>query len=100
MISKMEVALESMEKEKSKKMEAVQDAGSEELVHIDELMTAIKKIRNIPDDSKMSQIQHILGRLDDDFDGQLKVDDVVKVFFHIIYYIIIRNNSNVQGSSG
>lgn len=84
MIVKLDTVLTNLEKEKVKQLEDLAPekakASEDELVHIEELMTAIKKIRNVPDDSKMAQIQHILGRLDDDFDGQLKVDDVLKVF--------------------
>lgn len=87
MIFKIDSVLENLEKEKSKELEGIQvtlssgesKVAKEELVQIDELMTAIKKIRNVPNDSKMNQIQDILGQLDDDFDGQLKVDDVLKV---------------------
>ncbi|GAB0099446.1 Mitochondrial proton/calcium exchanger protein [Sergentomyia squamirostris] len=51
----------------------------EQLVHVDELMSAIKKIQKVDDDAKLHQIYGILGKLDDDRDGRLKVDDVLKV---------------------
>jgi LETM1 and EF-hand domain-containing protein 1, mitochondrial len=88
MITQMDVALANMEKQTAKKKASINgienDATKvqeEELVHINDLMNAIKKIKNVPDNSKVKQIQNILGQLDDDFDGQLKVDDVFKVNF-------------------
>jgi LETM1 and EF-hand domain-containing protein 1 len=52
---------------------------SAELVRIDELMAAIKKIQKVSDDSRLEQIHKILGRIDADQDGQRKVEDVLKV---------------------
>lgn len=40
-------------------------------------------MQKVPDESKFEQIYKMLGKIDLDKDGQLKVDDVLKVF--IIY---------------
>uniref|UniRef100_A0A1Q3G3P7 Mitochondrial proton/calcium exchanger protein n=1 Tax=Culex tarsalis TaxID=7177 RepID=A0A1Q3G3P7_CULTA len=53
--------------------------ASKELVRIDELMSTIRKIKQVPDDSRLDQISKILGKIDDDHDGQIKVEDVLKV---------------------
>lgn len=42
-------------------------------------------MQNITDKSKMDQISHFLERIDDDQDGQLKVDDVLKVLLSFLY---------------
>ncbi|XP_049280029.1 mitochondrial proton/calcium exchanger protein isoform X2 [Anopheles funestus] len=90
MINRMDTVmteLERKEKQLKEKMHAAEQseelqkpqAADEELVRIDELMSAIKKIQNVTDDSRLDQISKILGKIDDDQDGQIKVEDVLKV---------------------
>uniref|UniRef100_A0A182JSN6 Mitochondrial proton/calcium exchanger protein n=1 Tax=Anopheles christyi TaxID=43041 RepID=A0A182JSN6_9DIPT len=90
MINRMDTVLtelEVKEKQLKEKMHAAEQseeiqkppAADEELVRIDELMSAIKKIQNVTDDSRLDQISKILGKIDDDQDGQIKVEDVLKV---------------------
>ncbi|XP_053691633.1 mitochondrial proton/calcium exchanger protein isoform X2 [Sabethes cyaneus] len=91
MISKMDTVLADLEKKEQELKEQVSAAeeqklesdpacqASEELVRIDELMSAIKKIQQVPDDSRLDQISKILGKIDDDHDGHIKVEDVLKV---------------------
>lgn len=74
--------LESKEK-KIKQHIAARAAGEtktteEELVRIDELLSAIKKLQKVPEDS-LKHIQNILAKMDDDHDGSVKVDEVLKV---------------------
>ncbi|XP_055691371.1 mitochondrial proton/calcium exchanger protein [Lutzomyia longipalpis] len=69
----------SSEEELAQKEKEQQKEKEEQLVYVDELMLAIKKIQKVDDDSKIHQIYGILGKLDDDRDGRLKVDDVLKV---------------------
>ncbi|XP_062554975.1 mitochondrial proton/calcium exchanger protein isoform X2 [Armigeres subalbatus] len=105
MINKMDTVLSDLEKkekrlkeqvsavEKSKSdVDAPTCVAAEELVRIDELMSAIKKIQQVPDDSRLDQIAKILGKIDDDRDGSIKVEDVLKV-------IEIIGQENVQLSS-
>lgn len=40
-------------------------------------------MQKVPDESKLAQIQKMLGRIDDDKDGHLKVDDVVRIIQEI-----------------
>ncbi|XP_055549961.1 mitochondrial proton/calcium exchanger protein isoform X2 [Wyeomyia smithii] len=91
MISKMDTVLADLEKKEQELKEKVSAAeeqktesdpaalANEELVRIDELMSAIKKIQQVPDDSRLDQISKILGKIDDDHDGHIKVEDVLKV---------------------
>lgn len=52
---------------------------TEELVQIDEMMNAIRKIQKVSDESVLEQIEKLLARIDDDRDGSLKVEDVLKI---------------------
>lgn len=42
-------------------------------------------MQKVTDQSKMEQISTFLERIDDDHDGHLKVDDVLKVIFQQIF---------------
>ncbi|KAH9631054.1 hypothetical protein HF086_015039 [Spodoptera exigua] len=85
MISKLDAALAMLEtKEKALKTtleqtKAEPQKAKEQLIQIDELMHSIKSLQKVPDEAKLKLIQDVLGRLDDDFDGQLKIDDVLKM---------------------
>ncbi|KAJ0183143.1 hypothetical protein K1T71_001119 [Dendrolimus kikuchii] len=85
MISKLDAALVELEsKEKALKTTLEQtksepQKAKEQLIQIDELMHSIKSLQKVPDEAKLKLIQDVLGRLDDDFDGQLKIDDVLKM---------------------
>lgn len=86
MISKLDKVLEDLEKKEKALKEAegaaAEAAGTEkkeELIHIDELMSMIRKIQKIDDDQKLGSIKKLLGKLDVDQDGHLKVDDLLEV---------------------
>ncbi|CAH0720171.1 unnamed protein product, partial [Brenthis ino] len=85
MISKLDsvlVELESKEKALKTTLEQTKtepEKAKEHLIQIDELMHSIKSLQKVPDEAKLKLIQDVLGRLDDDFDGQLKIDDVLKM---------------------
>ncbi|KAJ8683644.1 hypothetical protein QAD02_019436 [Eretmocerus hayati] len=88
MISKMDAVLselEQSEKRMKKEIDALPDETKSkpeveaELIKIDELTAAIKQIQNVPDDHRLSRIREILGRIDDDRDGAIKIEDVLKV---------------------
>ncbi|VVC95978.1 unnamed protein product [Leptidea sinapis] len=85
MISKLDAALVELES-KEKALQATLEQtktepqkAKEQLIQIDELMHSIKSLQKVPDEAKLKLIQDVLGRLDDDFDGQLKIDDVLKM---------------------
>ncbi|KAF7998300.1 hypothetical protein HCN44_009698 [Aphidius gifuensis] len=88
MINKMDVVLGELEKSEMKVKEKIETLKSEdksddkvveESVKIDELIGAIKQIQNIPDDARLARIEDILGKIDDDRDGAIKIEDVLKV---------------------
>lgn len=79
MITKMDTVLADLE-EKGKQLAKEEDKStSEELVRIDELMEVIKRIQKVPDDARLAQISDVLGKMDDDRDGAISVDEVLKV---------------------
>ncbi|XP_076635665.1 leucine zipper and EF-hand containing transmembrane protein 1 [Colletes latitarsis] len=87
MIRKMDAVLEQLESEKQVKQkegnnaveESVSAEADEELIKIDELITAIKRIQSVPDDHRLQRIAEILAKIDDDRDGAIKIEDVLKV---------------------
>ncbi|XP_012281545.1 mitochondrial proton/calcium exchanger protein [Orussus abietinus] len=88
MISKMDAVLtelEQSEKKMKKEIEALppdvklDSKAAAELVRIDELIAAIKKIQNVPDEFRLAHIAEILGKIDDDRDGAIKIEDILKV---------------------
>ncbi|XP_045449708.1 mitochondrial proton/calcium exchanger protein isoform X2 [Melitaea cinxia] len=87
MISKLDSALLELENKEKALLTTIEQTKSEpekakeHLIQIDELMHSIKSLQKVPDEAKLKLIQDVLGRLDDDFDGQLKIDDVLKVTF-------------------
>jgi len=79
MINKMDKVLTDLEKEKDKKLEMEGKKETEELVRIDELMDVIKRIQKVPDAARLAQISDVLGKMDDDRDGAISVEEVLKV---------------------
>lgn len=87
MISKMDAVLLELEQSEKKVKQRMKSLGPdendekdvEELVKIDELVGAIKQIQNVPDEHRLKRIAEILGKIDDDQDGAIKIEDVLKV---------------------
>ncbi|XP_011496159.1 PREDICTED: LETM1 and EF-hand domain-containing protein anon-60Da, mitochondrial [Ceratosolen solmsi marchali] len=88
MISKMDAVLLELEQSEKRIKEEINALPSEkksdlevtaELVRIDELIAAIKQIQNVPDNHRLTRITEILGKIDDDRDGAIKIEDVLKV---------------------
>ncbi|XP_017881055.1 mitochondrial proton/calcium exchanger protein [Ceratina calcarata] len=87
MINKMDAVLAQLECEKqmkeSQKTDSVKETASSEtaaeLVKIEELISAIKKIQNVPDQHRLQRIAEILAKIDNDRDGSIKIEDVLKV---------------------
>lgn len=87
MISKMDAVLLELEQSEKKVKERMKSLGPdekdakdvEELVKIDELIAAIKQIQNVPDEHRLKRMAEILGKIDDDQDGAIKIEDVLKV---------------------
>lgn len=76
--------LETKEKEikkdiKIKELIDGNTAYESELINIDELIGAVRKLQNIPDEFKLQQISEVLSKIDDDHDGSIRLDTVLKV---------------------
>jgi len=50
-----------------------------ELIKIDELIGAVRKLQNVPDEYKLQQISEVLAQIDDDHDGSIRLETVLKV---------------------
>lgn len=85
MIGKLDAALVELESKEKALLNTLEQTKSEpqkakeQLIQIDELMHSIKSLQKVPDEAKLKLIQDVLGKLDDDLDGQLKIDDVLKM---------------------
>ncbi|XP_011633164.1 mitochondrial proton/calcium exchanger protein [Pogonomyrmex barbatus] len=87
MISKMDAVLLELEQSEKKVKQRIESSALEkqdtkdveELVKIDELIAAIKQIQSVPDQHRLKRIAEILGKIDDDHDGAIKIEDVLKV---------------------
>lgn len=88
MISKMDAVLLELEQSEKKVKQRIESLPNEkrdvkdveELVKIDELVAAIKQIQSVPDEHRLKRIAEILGKIDDDHDGAIKIEDVLKVY--------------------
>lgn len=54
------------------------------------------QMQKVPDESKVEQIQKILGRIDHDKDGNLKVDDVVRIMEEIGKETVALNEKQID----
>ncbi|XP_068910300.1 mitochondrial proton/calcium exchanger protein [Tenebrio molitor] len=83
MIGKLDsvlVNLEEKEEQLKKDLEIkATDKTKEELLKIDDIIAAIKHIKDVPDQSRIDQIVKVLKKMDDDDDGSIKIEDVMKV---------------------
>ncbi|VVC29745.1 LETM1-like,EF-hand domain pair,Letm1 ribosome-binding domain,EF-hand domain,Domain of unknown function [Cinara cedri] len=48
-------------------------------IKIDELISWVRKLQNVPDDEKIKKIAEILSKIDEDGDGSVRLDTVLKV---------------------
>ncbi|KAJ8981778.1 hypothetical protein NQ317_002372 [Molorchus minor] len=72
--------LEKKEQQLKKDLEVeVTDKKKQELLRIDEIITAINKLKDVEDSSKIDQITNILKKMDSDKDGSLKAENVIKM---------------------
>ncbi|XP_030756785.1 mitochondrial proton/calcium exchanger protein-like isoform X2 [Sitophilus oryzae] len=83
MIGKMDKVLVELEKKEAQLKKDLEEEASdkkkEELLKIDDIIAAINKIKDVPDQSRLEKIVKVLRKMDDDHDGSLKIDDVLKV---------------------
>ena len=58
-------------------------AEVEEIVSIEELIASIRRLQAVENSAKLQQIVQLLGQIDQDCDGIVKVDDLMKVFTYM-----------------
>lgn len=51
---------------------------------IDELLGAIRKIQKIPDEAKVEKIAQVLSKIDEDHDGSIRIDTILKVRLNFV----------------
>ncbi|CAG9857717.1 unnamed protein product [Phyllotreta striolata] len=79
-LDKVLVDLEAKEKQLKAELETEKtEKKREELLKIDDIIEAINKIKGVTDQSKIDQIKSVLKKIDDDKDGSIKVEDVLRV---------------------
>lgn len=49
------------------------------LVATEELVDAVRRLKDVKDPAKLERVAAVLAKLDDDSDGKIEVDDLVKV---------------------
>lgn len=59
-----------------------------ELIKIDEIIGAVKKLQSVPDEHRLQKISQVLSKLDIDKDGSIPLDTVLKVTTLKIYVFI------------
>lgn len=85
MIQKMDHVIEDLEKKGSALKMQLEQGGDqtqqhrEELVSVDEIVQAMRKLQKQPDSERLQKIEAVLAKMDDDHDGVVKVDDVLQV---------------------
>lgn len=85
MIHKMDHVISNLEQKGSVlKRQIEQDSDQskqhrEELVSVDEVLQAMRKLQTQPDAERLQKIAVVLAKMDDDHDGIVKVDDVLQV---------------------
>lgn len=96
MIKKLDGTVNRLEG-RSKRNEELGDiapAAAEENVSIEELISSIRRLQAVEDSAKLQQIVQVLAQIDQDRDGVVKVDDLMKVYLvflkNIFMFIILQ----------
>ena len=79
MIQKLESSVGRIEGRTANGIQTTNTEG-EEIVSIEELISSIQRIQAVEDSDKLKKILHILHHIDEDRDGVVKVDEVMKVY--------------------
>lgn len=93
MISKMDAMVAQLEKQKVQlsDKEDKKEEEKERLLRIEDIVSVIKKIQNVDDDVRLQHIKKVLMKMDDDCDGSIDVEDVLKVtinHFETYFYVV------------
>ncbi|GIX91553.1 hypothetical protein CDAR_528352 [Caerostris darwini] len=88
MISKMDRLLDDLNKERSSLQQQIDDKVKEgvsigkerdDIIGINELVLAIRRIQKVSDDTRLQRIADVLEKMDVDHDGAVEIDHVLKV---------------------
>ncbi|XP_060846596.1 mitochondrial proton/calcium exchanger protein-like [Rhopalosiphum padi] len=63
-------------------------------IKIDELIAVVRKLQNAPDEHKIQQIIQVLSKIDNDHDGLIKLDILLKVL-----HLICNENMNLSNET-
>lgn len=103
MISKMDAMVTELEKQKVQLTDKADkhEEEKERLLKIEDIVNVIKKIQNVDDGARLEQIKKVLMKMDDDCDGSIDVEDVMKVNIYetLFFYFIpdfFRRSSNLS----
>lgn len=97
MISNLDGTVNRLEGRAARKGKELADevpqAVVEEIVSIEELISSLRRLQAVDNSDKLQQIIQLLGQIDQDRDGVVKVDDIMKVLMRIsiFYYLFLIN---------
>lgn len=87
MISNLDGTVNRLEGRAARKGKELADevpqAVVEEIVTIEELISSLRRLQAVDNSEKLTQIIQLLGQIDQDRDGVVKVDDIMKVLMRI-----------------
>ncbi|XP_039289425.1 mitochondrial proton/calcium exchanger protein isoform X4 [Nilaparvata lugens] len=91
MINKLDAHVEKLEekgetlKKDISQLDVEKEASDkqEEVLRIDEVLEAIRKLQEVGDESRLARIKEVLAKMDDDLDGAIRLDTVLKVIDEI-----------------
>lgn len=102
MINKMDAVVSELEKQKVQLSDKVdkEEEEKERLLRIEDIVNVVKKIKNVDDDVRLENITKVLRKMDDDCDGSIDVEHVLKVIsLEIITYKFLLTLALFQTSS-
>ena len=89
MIGKMDIVLNELEVKEKVLKKQVEDTNQitpddkekkqSEIIRIEEILSSIKNLQKVPDVERLAKIHKFLEKIDDDRDGAVEVEDVLKV---------------------
>lgn len=88
MITKMDSLLDELSKSRKSLQEQIDskvkegasiDQEKDNIISINELVLAIRRIQKISDDTRLQRIADVLEKMDEDHDGAVEIDNVLKV---------------------
>ena len=81
MIKKLDGTVDRLENKGKGQLEPGSEiaTGAEEIVSIEEVIASVRRLQLVDNSAKLQQIVNLLAQIDQDRDGIIKVDDVMKV---------------------